>query len=481
LDIPQTAKAQGQVVTTTSATDASDETSSRVSLSEAIWTWARIAALSFGGPAGQIAVMHRILVEEKRWIGETRFLHALNYCMLLPGPEAHELAIYIGWLLHRVRGGIIAGVLFVLPGLVALTALSLIYAEFGSIGFVQALFFGLKAAVMAVVLEAVVRVGKRALKSRGLVAVAALAFVGIFAFGIPFPLIVLGAGLIGYIGSVAGLEWFKIGNGHGAGKGDSGELAIIDAMFARSVPKHVRPTLARFMTVAVVGAVVWLGPLAVLFAMLGPGNVYTSIAAFNSKMAVVTFGGAYAVLAYMAQQAVEQYHWLKPGEMLVGLGFAETTPGPLISVVQFVGFMAAFRHPGSLSPAFAGVLGGFLAMWSTFVPPFIWIFLGGPYVEALIGNRSLNAALSAITAAVVGVILNLALWFALHTVFAQVATVGAPVFALPAPVLASINWPALVLALAAIVAMFRFKVGMLTTFAACSAAGVIYFLFFGVP
>ncbi len=452
-----------------------------VSLSEATWTWARIAVLSFGGPAGQIAVMHRILVEEKRWIGETRFLHALNYCMLLPGPEAYELAIYIGWLLHRVRGGLIAGVLFVLPGLFALTALSLIYAEFGNIGFVQAIFFGLKAAVLAVVLEAVARVGKRALKSRGLVAIAALAFVGIFAFGVSFPLIVLGAGLLGYVGSAAGLEWFRSSGGHGTDKGDVGEPALIDAMFAQSVPAHVQPSLLNFTRTAVIGGMIWLAPLVMLLSVLGSDNVFASIAAFNSKMAVVTFGGAYAVLAYMAQQAVEQYHWLKPGEMLVGLGFAETTPGPLISVVQFVGFMAAYRHPGALSPALAGLLGGFLAMWSTFVPPFIWIFLGGPYVESLIGNRSLNAALSAITAAVVGVILNLAVWFALHTVFARVAMVGAPIFALPVPDLATVIWPALVLALASIIAVFRFKVGMFATFAASSIAGVVYYLIFGMP
>ena len=447
---------------------------------EAVFTWARIAALSFGGPAGQIGVMHRILVEEKRWIGETRFLHALNYCMLLPGPEAHELAIYIGWLLNRTRGGLVAGILFVLPGLVALTALSLVYVTFGNIGFVQALFFGLKAAVLAVVLEAVLRVGKRALKNRGLVAIAALAFIGIFAFAIPFPLIVLAAALIGYVGSAAGLPWFKAGNGHGAGKGGSEEPALVDRIFAQGVPEHVRPSAARFLKAATVGAIVWLGPLVLLLFVAGPHNVFTSIAGFNSKMAIVTFGGAYAVLAYMAQQAVDHYHWLKPGEMLVGLGFAETTPGPLISVVQFVGFMAAFRDPGALHPELAGVLGGALAMWSTFVPPFIWIFVGGPYVETLIGNKSLNAALSAITAAVVGVILNLAVWFALHVVFARVVVVGAPLLALQLPVLSSIDWAALALALVAIVATFRFKVGMLATFAGCSALGVACYLIFGV-
>jgi chromate transporter len=446
---------------------------------EAVRTWARVAALSFGGPAGQIAVMHRILVEEKRWIGETRFLHALNYCMLLPGPEAHELAIYIGWLLHRVRGGLVAGILFVLPGLFVLTALSLIYAELGHIGAVQALFFGLKAAVLAVVLEAVVRVGRRALKSRGLVAIAALAFVAVFVFGAPFPLIVLAAALIGYVGNLAGVSWFKSGAGHGAAKLDSGPPAFIDAMFARAAPEHVRPSWARFLKAAVIGAAIWLAPLMMLLLTLGPQNVFTAIAAFNSKMAVVTFGGAYAVLAYMAQQAVEHYHWLKAGEMLVGLGFAETTPGPLISVVQFVGFMAAFRHPGALPPATAGVLGGALAMWSTFVPPFVWIFAGGPYVESLIGNRSLNAALSAITAAVVGVILNLAVWFALHTLFAQLHQVHAFGMALTIPVWPTINWPALAISVPAMVTIFRFRVGMIPVLASSCVAGIAYYFVVG--
>lgn len=449
-----------------------------VPLGDAFRVWVRVALLSFGGPAGQIAVMHRILVEEKHWIGEQRFLHALNYCMLLPGPEAHELAIYIGWLLHRVKGGLIAGILFVLPGLISLSILSTIYVVFGQVGIVQALFFGLKAAVLAVVLEAVVRVGRRALKSTGLVVIAAAAFVGIFAFALPFPFIIFAAAVIGYIGSAAGLTWFKSGGGHGPAKEDTAP-ALIDAAFAHGVPAHVRPSLARAVKVTLIGGIIWLGPLVALYFVSGPSNVFTAIAAFNSKMAVVTFGGAYAVLAYMAQQAVEYYHWLKPSEMLVGLGFAETTPGPLISVVQFVGFMAAYRAPGSLDPIIAGLLGGFLAKWCTFVPPFLWIFLGGPYIEALIGNKSLNAALSAITAAVVGVILNLAVWFFLHSIFAQVNTLHAGVLTLVVPVLSSIQWPTLILALAAIVAMFRFKVGMLPTFAACSLAGVAFYLITG--
>jgi chromate transporter len=448
---------------------------------DALKVWIRVAALSFGGPAGQIAVMHRILVEEKRWIGETRFLHALNYCMLLPGPEAHELAIYIGWLMHRAKGGIIAGTLFVLPGLVALALLSFIYAVFGGIGVVQALFFGLKAAVLAVVLEAVLRVGRRALMNRAMVGIAALAFIGIFAFAVPFPLIIAAAALIGFAGTAVDLEWFRNGAAHGAAKENAGPPAIIDAEFAREIPSHVRPSGLRVAIVAAFGAMVWLGPLLLLALAFGADSSFARVGFFNAKMAVVTFGGAYAVLAYMAQQAVEYYHWLKPGEMLVGLGFAETTPGPLISVVQFVGFVAAFRAPGPLDPVTAGFLGGFIAMWATFVPPFIWIFIGGPYIEALIGNRSLNAALSAITAAVVGVILNLAVWFGMHVIFARTFVVQAPLLHLTLPDVTSISWPALVLSLGAIVATFRFKVRMIPVFAACSLAGVLYFLVVGQP
>ncbi|MDE2184194.1 MAG: chromate efflux transporter [Alphaproteobacteria bacterium] len=451
-----------------------------VSKHEAFWTWARVAALSFGGPAGQIAVMHRILVEEKHWISETRFLHALNYCMLLPGPEAHQLAVYVGWLLHRTRGGIIAGTLFVLPGLVALGTLSWLYAAFGQIGFVNALFFGLKSAVLAIVLEAVVRIGRRALKSRALVAIAALAFVGIFFFSIPFPVIISTAGFIGFSGRKVAPEWFKTGGGHTAKSANGNDTGIIDAQFAAAIPAHVRPSLPRLIKVAIVGGLIWFGPLIVLFATLGPQNVFSTIAVFNSKMAVVTFGGAYAVLAYMAQQAVEHYHWLKPGEMLVGLGFAETTPGPLISVVQFVGFIAAYRMPGALDPVLAGTLGGVLAMWSTFVPSFLWIFLGGPYVEALIGNKSLNAALSAITAAVVGVVLNLAVWFALHTLFRVVNPIRVLALTLNVPVWTTIHWPAVAISFVAMIAIFFLKQGMIRVLAASCVLGVAYYLVTGM-
>ena len=444
---------------------------------EAVRVWARIAALSFGGPAGQIAVMHRILVEEKRWIGENRFLHALNYCMLLPGPEAQQLAVYIGWLLHKTKGGLVAGTLFVLPGLVAIMALSWIYAAFGNVGVVEALFFGLKAAVLAIVLEAVMRIGRRALKNNVMLGLAAAAFVAIFAFDVPFPLIILTAALIGFFGGRAGLPAFLTGsNGHGKhGK------AVPDAETAlgESVPAHARPSVSWSLRVSAICLVLWLGPVAALLLALGPDDVFTNIAVFFSKMAVVTFGGAYAVLAYVAQQAVETYGWLQPGEMLDGLGLAETTPGPLIMVTQFVGFLGAFRDPGGLNPFVAGTLGGLLTTWVTFVPCFLWIFLGAPFVETIRGNRALAAALAVITAAVVGVILNLAVWFGLHVLFGEVREVEGFGMSLDVPVLATIDPAALVLTLAAIVAVFHLKIGMIPVLAACSAAGVLYFLAVG--
>lgn len=446
-----------------------------VSFREAFWVWVRVAALSFGGPAGQIAVMHRILVEEKRWISDTRFLHALNYCTLVPGPEAHKLAVYIGWLLHRTRGGLVAGILFILPGLLALGVLSWIYASYGNIGIVQALFFGLKAAVLAVVLEAVMRVGRRALKSRAMVAVAALSFIGIFVFALPFPLIIAAAALIGFIGNRTGVSAFRAASAHGESAHGEEPLAAIDAAFAQEIPEHVRPSHRRAIKVTALGLLLWLGPLFAFLATVGTDNVYTHIAVFFSKMSVVTFGGAYAILSYVAQQAVEHFHWLTPGEMLIGLGMAETTPGPLISVVQFVGFMAAFRDPGSLNPVLAGTLGGILAKWVTFTPSFLFIFIGAPYIEALRGNKALNAVLSTITAAVVGVILNLSVWFALHTLFEQVNVVRAFGMVLQVPVLSSLNPWSLVLSLAAMLALFRFKAGMMVTLAGCCTAGIIIY------
>ncbi|MET4721020.1 chromate transporter [Bradyrhizobium japonicum] len=438
-----------------------------ISFAEAFRVWLRVACLSFGGPAGQIAVMHRILVEEKNWISEGRFLHALNYCMLLPGPEAQQLATYVGWLMHRTAGGLMAGGLFILPGIIAIMGLSYIYAAFGNVSFVEALFFGLKAAVLAIVIEAVVRIGKRALKNRIMIALAAIAFVAIFFFAVPFPIIIIAAGVIGYVGARAGRpEFAPAGHGHG------GSTAAIDSMLGEAVPEHVRPNTARAIRVGALWLALWLVPVVALLLILGQASVFSQIALFFSKMALVTFGGAYAVLAYVAQQAVEHYHWLKPHEMLDGLGMAETTPGPLIMVLQFVGFMAAYRDPGGLSPMLAATLGGLLATWVTFTPCFLWIFVGAPYIERLRGNPGLAGALGAITAAVVGVILNLSIWFALHTLFRETVPVHAFPFAFDRPVPTSIDIPALVLSIAAATAIFRFKLGMLTVLAGSCAAGV---------
>jgi chromate transporter len=442
-----------------------------VSLREAFWTWLRVAGLSFGGPAGQIAVMHRILVEEKRWVSEERFLHALNYCMLLPGPEAQQLATYIGWLMHRTLGGIIAGGLFVLPGIIAIMGLSYIYAGWGNLPIIVALFFGLKAAVLAIVVEAVVRIGRRALKNQVLIGLAAAAFVGIFFFNIPFPIIVFTAALIGFVGGMMGVAAFQGGGGHGPANTAGGQ-PVVDSLLGEQLPEHARPTVVRALKVSAVWLALWLIPVAALLWAFGTDNVFSQIAIFFSKMAMVTFGGAYAVLAYVAQQAVEHYGWLKPGEMLDGLGMAETTPGPLIMVLQFVGFMAAFRDPGTLSPMLAGTFGGLLATWVTFTPCFLWIFLGAPFIETLRGNKALSAALSAITAAVVGVVLNLAIWFAIHTIFHQTIPVRAFPLSFEAPNLVSVDLWALLLSVAAAIAIFRFKVGMIPTLAACCLAGI---------
>ena len=439
-----------------------------LSFGEAFRVWLRVALLSFGGPAGQIAVMHRILVEEKNWISESRFLHALNYCMLLPGPEAQQLATYIGWLLHRTAGGIMAGGLFILPGIIAIMGLSYVYAAFGKVGYVEAVFFGLKAAVLAIVIQAVFRVGKRALRNRIMIGLAAIAFIAIFFFNVPFPVIIIGAGVIGFFGARSGRSEFAA-VGHGGGK----NLAAVDSMLGDELPDHVRPSVGRALRVSAVWLLLWLVPVVALLVAFGEANVFSQIALFFSKMAMVTFGGAYAVLAYVAQQAVEHYHWVQPREMLDGLGMAETTPGPLIMVLQFVGFMAAFRDPGALSPMMAGTLGGLLATWVTFTPCFLWIFLGAPFVETLRGNKGLAGALGAITAAVVGVILNLSIWFALHTVFRETTPFRSFGLSFDLPVWASVDLPALALAIAAATAIFRFNMGMLTVLAGSCAAGVL--------
>jgi chromate transporter len=434
-----------------------------ISLSEAFYVWLRVAALSFGGPAGQIAVMHRIVVEEKKWISEQRFLHALNYCMVLPGPEAQQLATYLGWLMHRTVGGLMAGLLFIIPGIISIMALSIIYAVWGNTGFINALFFGLKAAVLAIVLQALVRIGSRALSENASMLLAGIAFVAIFFFATPFPVIVLGAGLAGYLSAKIELDLFRPQT-HGS--------TAKTSHLGEDVPNHARPENAQPLRTLVIWLVIWLLPVAALLLLAGPANVFSTIAVFFSKMAMVTFGGAYAVLAYVAQAAVETHGWLKPGEMLDGLGMAETTPGPLIMVLQFVGFLAAFRDPGVFSPLLAGVLGGLLATWVTFAPCFLWIFLGAPYVERLRSHAALGSALSAITAAVAGVILNLAIWFALHTLFTQTQKISGFGLNFSRPVLASLDIWALILAAAALAGVFVLRAGTLSVLAACCVAGL---------
>ena len=439
---------------------------------EAVRVWLRVAALSFGGPAGQIAVMHRILVDEKKWVGERRFLHALNFCMLLPGPEAQQLTIYLGWLLHKTKGGLVAGTLFVVPGFLAILALSWVYVLLGDVPAIEGLFFGLKAAVLAIVVSALVKIASRALQNNVLLGIAGLAFVAIFGFGVLFPLIVLGAGLVGYLGTRLGSTAFRLGGGHG-GKGDAG-LSDAESALGAGTPDHARPSRGWTIRIATIFLLLWLGPLLLLMALAGPDHVFSEIALFFSKMAVVTFGGAYAVLAYVAQEAVQNYGWLRPGEMLDGLGMAETTPGPLIQVVQFVGFMGAFRDPGTLPPLLAATMAALLTTWVTFVPCFLWIFLGAPFSERLRDNKALTGALSAITAAVVGVILNLVVWFAIHSLFAEVSRVERLGLALELPMPGSVDPAALVLTSLALLAVFRFNLGTGWTLAGAALLGMMW-------
>ena len=443
-----------------------------ITLHEAFWVWGRIACLSFGGPAGQIAVMHRILVEEKMWISEERFLHALNFCMLIPGPEAQQLTVYIGWLMHGVRGGLMAGLLFVLPGFVSILLLSLLYVGGKGTLLVAGLFLGLKPAVMAVVVEAVIRIGKKVLKNRVMLGLAIAAFVAIFFCGVPFPVIVLSAGLIGFVGGRLRPDLFAVLKGHAA-KGHADANTAPVHYLLDDVPPPALPSWSRTLRVCAVWLPLWLGPVAALWWQFGREHTFTRVGVFFSEAAVVTFGGAYAVLGYLAQAAVERYHWLEPPEMLDGLGMAETTPGPLIMVTQFVGFLATYRNPGELSPITAAVLGSMLTTWVTFTPCFFWIFLGAPSVERLRGNVALTSALSAITAAVVGVVLNLAVWFSLHVLFGHVEESHRFGLRLLIPDISTIQPLTAVLAVGACIATFRFKVGIGWTLAACAAIGIV--------
>lgn len=419
-------------------------------------TWSRVAANSFGGPAGQIAVMHDEIVTRRRWISERRFLHALNYCMLLPGPEAQQLATYLGWMLRGPVGGLFSGTVFILPGFVSIMALSILFATYGDVGWVEGMFFGITAGVVAIVAHAVQRIGRRVITNRAMLMIAAAAFVAVFFYEVPFPYIVIGAIAIGIIGGRLAPSTFG-----GQSEGDTRTshanatpISLIDDEY----PAIGAPTLARSIRVAVSGVGLWFAPLVVLVVTVGADSVFVDVARFFSSAAVLTFGGAYSVLAYIADAAVNDYGWLQPGEMLSGLGMAETTPGPLIQVVQFVGFMGPYRAPGSLSPMTAGALGAVVATWVTFVPSLLWIFLGAPYVERLRGRRSLTAALNTVTAAIVGVVLNLAVWFTIYTLFDEVTLRRHFGAVLHQPALHSINWAALAITVAALVLVFRYKV-----------------------
>ena len=441
---------------------------STVSFREAFKVWVRVALLSFGGPAGQIAVMHRILVEEKKWVDENRFLHALNYCMLLPGPEAQQLATYIGWLLHRTAGGLTAGLLFVLPGFISILVLSMIYASFQQVRVVESFFFGLKAAVLAVVIEAVIRIGKKALKTDVMVMLSAAAFISIFFFNMPFPILILSAGILGFLGGQFWVEKFNVIKPSQVAGFHVGDSIVV----------HTQPSLGRSLKVIGVGSAIWFLPLVLLWTFLGPSHVLVREAVFFSKTAVVTFGGAYSVLAYVAQEAVHTYGWLAPGEMLDGLGMAETTPGPLIQVLQFVGFMGAYRHPAPFTPMTAAILGSIVTTWMTFAPCFLWIFLGAPWIEHLRGHKLLNSALSAVTAAVVGVVLNLAVWFSLHVIFDQVRETQHWGMRFYIPSLATLNPDALLIAVGACVALFRFHQNMLVVLGVSAVIGLVYRMMF---
>jgi len=423
------------------------------SFGEAFRFWLKLGFISFGGPTGQIAIMQHELVERKKWISQSRFLHALNFCMLLPGPEAQQLAIYIGWLLHRIRGGVVAGGFFVIPSIFVLWTLSYIYAAFGNLPWIAAIFYGLKPAVTAIVAVAVIRIGRRALKNAVMWALAVVAFVAIYSFKAPFPAIVFGAGIVGFVGALFWKSEFQIGANHGAKE----RLSVISD--EQESPPHTRPNLRRAILISLVCLGLWLTPTIAAGILRGWDSTLFKEGLFFSKAAVVTFGGAYAVLPYVAQQALFHYGWLKPGQMMDGLGLAETTPGPLIMVLQFVGFIGAWQHPEGLRPLVAATFGALLTTWATFTPCFLWIFVGGPHIEQLRGSEKLTNALSAVTAAIVGVILNLAVWFALRVFFPNAGVV---------------DWFAIILCIGAFVAMLRYQVDIIPVVLASGLLGLIY-------
>ncbi|MEM9132826.1 MAG: chromate efflux transporter [Actinomycetota bacterium] len=435
--------------------------------------WGTVAVNSFGGPAGQIAVMHDEIVVRRRWVGERRFLHALNYCMLLPGPEAQQLATYLGWLLRGPWGGLFAGALFILPGFISIMALSVLFAAYGDLPWVAGLFYGISAAVIAVVAAAVLRIGRRVITNTPMLLVAVGAFVGVFVFELPFPLIVAVAAVAGVVGGRVRPSVFNLLTGNDASPDDA-DADDAEVLVGDAGGDVGAPSWGRALRVVAVGLALWFGPVAAIVAVAGSGSVYGDVAWFFSTAAVLTFGGAYSVLAYISQEAVTTFGWLEPGEMISGLGMAETTPGPLIQVVQFVGFMGPYREPGSLHPLQAGVLGAVIATWVTFVPSFLWIFLGAPFIEHLRGRPSLTAALSTVTAAVVGVVLNLAVWFALFTLFDTVDVDRRFGVVIYRPHLGTLDPVALAIAATAAIALLRFRMPTLRVVAAAAVIGVVH-------
>ncbi|HEY6567230.1 MAG TPA: chromate efflux transporter [Actinomycetota bacterium] len=436
---------------------------------EAARFWVKLGFINFGGPAGQIALMHDEIVEKRRWVSNGRFLHALNYCMLLPGPEAQQLAIYLGWLLHKVRGGLVAGVMFVLPSFFVLLGLSWLYVAHGDVRWVSGMLAGLAPAVVAIVLSAMIRLGKKSLANGLMVAVAIVAFIAIFVVHVPFPVIVLSAGLVGLAGGALRPDLFEVGV---VEELEEQERTAIADVGPRA--EHTRPTVVRSVLTLVLGLVIWLVPIALVAAWRGPGDTLTEMGWFFSRASLVTFGGAYAVLAYVNVAAVSTYGWLLPGQMVVGLGLAETTPGPLIMVLEFVGFVGAYQNPGDLPALAAGVLGAVVVVWATFAPCFLWIFLGAPYIEGLRGNRRLGAALETITAAVVGVIGNLALTFSLSTLFTEVRVervLGR--FDVVWPVWASVDLFAVVVAGVAFVGLWKLRWKVVPVIAASAVTGLV--------
>jgi chromate transporter len=428
---------------------------SKPSFAEAFRFWIKLGFISFGGPAGQIAIMQTELVERRRWISQARFLHALNYCMLLPGPEATQLAIYVGWLLHKRAGGIVAGAFFVIPSIFVLWGLSFIYAAYGSVPWIAAIFYGLKPVVVAIVIAAVIRIGRKALRNEVMWTIAAAAFAAIFFGGVSFPLIIVAAGLIGFVGGKLWPSKFDVVSAPRETANPDSTRSVIDD--EHEAPEHTKPSLRRAALVTGIWLVVWGAPVLLAVILLGKDHTIFKEGIFFSKAAVVTFGGAYAVLPYVAQRAVDHFHWLKPGQMMDGLGLAETTPGPLIMVLQFVGFMGGWNEPGGLTPLLAATLGALITTWVTFTPCFLWVFLGGPHIEQLRGNKRISMTLSAVTAAVVGVILNLAIWFALHVIFPK----------------EGIDWFAIGLGLAALLAMRRWKLGVIPVVIAGGLIGLL--------